>query len=71
VVRLCLFPFPLFGKAKQWFYSKKEAVSTWEKCSNAFLAKILPMGKINVLWNKISTFQQVTDETIAMAWERL
>jgi hypothetical protein len=29
------------------------------------------MGKINVLWNKISTFQQVTDETIFMAWERL
>jgi hypothetical protein len=27
-VRLCLFPFSLLGKAKQWFYSNKEAVST-------------------------------------------
>jgi hypothetical protein len=34
-----LFPFSLLGKAKQWFYSNKEAVSTWEKCSNAFLTK--------------------------------
>jgi hypothetical protein len=27
-VRLRLFPFSLLGKAKQWFYSYKEAVST-------------------------------------------
>jgi hypothetical protein len=39
VVCLCLFPFSLLEKAKQWFYSNKEAVSTREKCSNAFLAK--------------------------------
>jgi hypothetical protein len=30
-VCLCLFPFSLLGKAKQWFYSIKEVVSTWEK----------------------------------------
>jgi hypothetical protein len=28
VKRLCLFPFSLLGKAKQWFYFNKEAVST-------------------------------------------
>jgi hypothetical protein len=28
VVRLCLFPFSLLGKVKQWFYSNKKAVST-------------------------------------------
>jgi hypothetical protein len=28
VVRLCLFPFSLLRKEKQWFYSNKEAVST-------------------------------------------
>ena len=37
-VRLCLFPFSLLGKAKTWFYSNKEAFTTWEVCSNAFLA---------------------------------
>jgi hypothetical protein len=46
-------------------------VSTWEKCSNAFLAKFFPLGKINALWNKISRFQQLTDETITEAWEHL
>jgi hypothetical protein len=68
-VRLRLFPFSLLGKAKQWFYSNKEAVSTWEKCSNAFLAKFFPLGKTNALQNKISRFQQLTDEIIAEAWE--
>jgi hypothetical protein len=56
---------------KQWFYSNKEVVSTWEKCSNAFLAKFFLLGKTNALRNRISTFQQLTDETIAKAWERL
>jgi hypothetical protein len=70
-VRLSLFPFSLLGKAKQWFYYDKEAVSAWEKCSNAFLTKFFPLGKTNFLRNKISGFQQLTDETIAKAWERL
>jgi hypothetical protein len=48
----------------------KEAVSTWEKCSNAFLAFFL-LGKTNALRNKISGFQQLMAETIAEAWERL
>jgi hypothetical protein len=71
VVCLRLFPFSLLGKVKQWFYSNKEAVSTWEKCSNVFLAKFFLLGKTNALRNKISTFQQLTDETIVEAWERL
>jgi hypothetical protein len=70
-VHLCLFPFILLGEAKQWFYSNKEAVSTWEKCSNAFLAKFFLLGKTNALRNKISRFQQLTDETITEAWEHL
>jgi hypothetical protein len=70
-VCLRLFPFSLLGKVKQWFYSNKEAVSTWEKCSNAFLAKFFPLGKTNALRNKIFGFQQLTDETIVEAWERL
>jgi hypothetical protein len=71
VVHLRLFPFSLLGRAKQWFYSNKEAVSTWEKCSNSFLAKFFSLGKTNALRNKISGFQQLTDETIGEAWECL
>jgi hypothetical protein len=47
-IRLCLFPFSLAGKEKQWFY-KKEAINTWDKCSTVFLAKFFPMGKTNAL----------------------
>jgi hypothetical protein len=70
-VRLHLIPFSLLGKVKQWFYSNKEAVSTWEKCSNACLTKFFLLGKTNALRNKISMFQQLTDETIIEAWECL
>jgi hypothetical protein len=63
-VHLRLFPFSLLGKVKQWFFSNKEAVSTWEKCSNAFLAKYFPLGKTNALQNKIFGFQQLMDQTI-------
>jgi hypothetical protein len=48
-VHLHLFPFSLLGKMKQWFDSNKEGVSTWEKCSNAFLAKFFPLGKTSAL----------------------
>jgi hypothetical protein len=55
-VRLHLFPFSLLGKVKQWLYYNKDAVSAWEKCSNAFLTKFFPLGKTNALQNKISGF---------------
>ena len=32
IVRLHLFPFSLLGKAKTWFYSNKEAFTTWCRC---------------------------------------
>jgi len=48
-IRLRLFPFSLLGKAKQWFYQNKEAVSMWDKCSMAFLAKFFLLGKTNAL----------------------
>jgi hypothetical protein len=46
-------------------------VSTWEKCSNAFLTKFFPLGNTNALRNKIFGFQQLTDEIITDAWECL
>jgi hypothetical protein len=55
-VRLHLFLFSLLGKVKQSFYSNEEAVSTWEKCSNAFLAMFFPLCKTNALRNNISGF---------------
>ena len=54
IVCLQLFPFSLLRKAKMWFYSNKEAFTTWKACSNAFLAKYFPVGKTNGLRNRIS-----------------
>ena len=68
-IRLHLFPFSLLGKAKQWFYSNRNVVDTWDKCSNAFLVKFFLMGKTNALSNKISNFQQQTNELIPKARE--
>ena len=53
-VRLHLFPFSLLGKAKTSLYSNKEAFTTWEACSNAFLAMYFPVGKTNALRNRIT-----------------
>ena len=39
IILLRLFPFSLVGRANQWFYTNKDNINTWEKCSKAFLAK--------------------------------
>ena len=71
IIRLHLFPFSLLGKVKTWFYSNKEAFTTWEACSNAFLAKYFLVGKNNALRNRITEIQQLPDESIPEVWERL
>jgi hypothetical protein len=55
-IKLCLFLFSLVEKAKQWFYKDKEVVNTWSKCSAAFLAKFIPVGKTNALRGRIANF---------------
>ena len=69
-IRLRLFPVFLLGRVKQWFYVNREAVDTWDKCSNAFLMKFFPMGKTNALHGKILSFQQASDESVPEVWER-
>jgi hypothetical protein len=61
-IRLRLFSFSPHGKAKMWFYTNKDAFTTWDAYSNAFLAKCFPVGKTNTLQNRISSFQQLQDE---------
>jgi len=70
-VLLCIFPFSLLGKAKQWFYANHDSVDTWDKCSNAFLLKFVPIGKTNALHNKFSSFTQQAEESIPDVWERM
>jgi hypothetical protein len=59
VVRLHLFPFSMLGKAKHWFYSNTVAMSTWEKCSNAFLAEFFPLGKKLLVIVACKTFMKI------------
>ena len=67
IILLCLFLFSLLGRAKQWFYTSKDNINTWAKCSKAFLEKFFPIGKINALRGKIYNFQQQKGETILVA----
>ena len=69
-ILLCLFPFSLLGRTKQWFYANKEKNTTWALCSTNFLVKFFSMGKTNALPRKISSFQQQHDDTVPEAWER-
>ena len=69
IVLLRLFPFSLVGRAKQWFYTNKDHINTWAKCSKVFLEKFFPIVKTNVLRGKISNFHQQKGETILEAWE--
>ena len=66
-IMLRLFPFSILGKAKQWFYQNKDAVSTWDKCSMTFLAKFFMLGKTNALRGRISSFHQIGMESIPEA----
>ena len=48
-IRLRLFPFSLLGRAKQWFYTNKTGVDTWDKCAKVFLTKFFSTRKTNAL----------------------
>jgi hypothetical protein len=69
-ILLCLFPFSLLGKAKQWFYTNKERNTTWDNYSTSFLAKFFLIGKTNALRGRISSFHQHHDSSIPKTWER-
>ena len=47
IILLRLFLFSLVGRAKQWFYTNKDNINTWAKCSKAFLEKFFPVDKTN------------------------
>jgi hypothetical protein len=58
IILLYLFPFSLVKRVKQWFYTNKDNINTWAKCSKAFLTKFFPIGKTNALRENFSNFQE-------------
>ena len=68
-IRLGLFPFFLLARAKLWFYTNKSVVNTWDNCTKTFIGKFFLTDKTNALRGRISSFQQVSNDTIPEAWE--
>ena len=69
-MRARLFPFPLPGKALQWFYTQPtETVQNWDTLMRAFMKEYCSPGKTQSLRNKIATFTQYPTETISEAFE--
>ena len=72
IVKLKLFPFSLWDRAKTWYSSlPKNSIDSWNKCKYAFLSKYFPPAKIISLRNDIMNFKQLDHEHVAQSWERM
>ncbi|XP_021763812.1 uncharacterized protein LOC110728478 [Chenopodium quinoa] len=70
-IRLCLFPFSLRDRAKEWLRDEGTgSFDTWDKLVKAFLVKFLGQEKTARLRNELSTFRQSDDESLYEAWRR-
>nr|GEU40705.1 reverse transcriptase domain-containing protein [Tanacetum cinerariifolium] len=70
-IKLILFPFFLDGAA--WIWLEKEpprSITTWEDLVSKFINQFFPPSKTTNLRNKITNFQQRSDESFYTAWER-
>lgn len=71
VVRLCLFPFTLRDKTKNWLHSPpSSSITTWDDLAQKFLAKLFPPTKTAKMRNEITMFEQQHGELLYEDWER-
>ncbi|XP_074290211.1 uncharacterized protein LOC141616942 [Silene latifolia] len=71
VVRLRLFPYSLWGSAKEWLkICKPDYVRTWDDVSKAFLNKYFPPQRTARIKSELQGFTQQEDETLYEACER-
>ncbi|GJR22713.1 reverse transcriptase domain-containing protein [Tanacetum coccineum] len=62
-VKLLIFPFSLYDKAKTWFNElNEESITSWEQMRKAFINKFFPPSLFNHLLLEIINFSQLTDE---------
>jgi hypothetical protein len=72
VVTLCLFPFSLRGKDKDWLLLlPKGTITSWNSCTSAFMSKFFPLAKTMQLRSKITGFRKEDRDPLALAWERM
>lgn len=70
-IRLILFPFSLRDKAKQWLQTQPHAsMVTWNDVVSRFLAKYFPPSKSAKIRSDITSFAQLSEESLYDAWER-
>ena len=71
-VKICLFPFSLRGKAKEWLLAlPKGTITSWDNCCNIFMTKYFPSAKTMQLRSIIIGFKHEDREPLALAWERM
>ena len=64
-IRLRLFPFSLWDKAKNWLHSLPAgSITTWDVLAQKFLAKYFPPSKTAKMRNDITSFMQMDMETL-------
>ncbi|XP_057779647.1 uncharacterized protein LOC130998233 [Salvia miltiorrhiza] len=71
IIRLHLFPFSLWDKAKSWYQTLQLGANpVWGDLADLFLRKFHPLGLTLKLKMDILQFQQFDGETLAETWER-
>ncbi|GJT50098.1 reverse transcriptase domain-containing protein [Tanacetum coccineum] len=71
-VKLLIFPFSLYDKAKTWFNElNEESITSWEQMRRAFINRFFPPSLFNRLLLEIINFSQLVCESLTDAWLRL
>ncbi|KAH9717547.1 hypothetical protein KPL71_021867 [Citrus sinensis] len=70
-LRLRLFPYSLRDRVRAWLNSlPSNSITTWNELVDKFLMKYFPPTKNVKLWNEITYFHQLEDESLYEVWER-
>ncbi|GKE78296.1 reverse transcriptase domain-containing protein [Tanacetum coccineum] len=71
-VKILIFPYSLFDKAKSWFNELNEdSITSWEQMRSAFINIFFPPSLFNHLLLEIRNFSQLVCENLTDAWLRL
>ncbi|GJY49484.1 reverse transcriptase domain-containing protein [Tanacetum coccineum] len=71
-VKLLIFPFSLFDKAKTWFNElNEEYITSWEQMRKDFINRFFPPSLFNRLLLEIRNFSQNICESLTEAWLQL
>ncbi|KAH9679769.1 hypothetical protein KPL71_026264 [Citrus sinensis] len=70
-LRLRLFPYSLRDRGRAWLNLLPfDSITTWNELADKFPIKYFPPTKNTKLWNEITSFHKLEDESLYEAWER-